>query len=286
MINERYIHFRVLIGKSIENRRDKNMVARCSSRLIFLSILFAIDMSHATATVSDAELSDYFDFLSRVNHYSPLEHAGSHGTLGVGIGAGLVSYAGPDSYRLRREHWRQAGVDATGNDTNKGRVTMGQVHVHKGLPWSLDIGAGLARDPSTDSKFIAGYLQWTIYEAFARPALALRGQYSRFVGMATTDASAIEGSVLASYGFLRLFTVYGSYGLARHDLRLHYGDTYGTSLSLSEGPEGEVRRVLARTNRSVGLQYQLLPPFCNAALEYSQVGRDPASFAAKVSFGM
>lgn len=262
------------------------MVGSVSSSLIFyafFSLIFAIEVR---AAVTDAELDNYFEFLTRINHYSPLEHAGSHGTLGVGLGAGVASYVAPESRALIKDHWRQPGVAASANEASSARMTTAQIHVHKGLPLSLDVGGGIARDTRTDAKFISGYLQWTAYEAFARPALAMRGQYSRLMTLATTDASALEVTALASYGFLRLFTVYGAYGLGRHDMRIRFGDHVGTNFSLNGEPEGSIGRVLIRKTRSVGMQYQLLPPFCHIAAEYNQVGTGPGSYLAKFSVGI
>jgi hypothetical protein len=250
-------------------------------------MLILMAWSHdLSAQIGESDADDYFEFLTRANHYSPLEHAGSHGTLGVGIGAGMASYETPAGDLVMQEHWRQTGASVASNQRDSSRVNMGQIHVSKGLPYSLDVGGGFARDSRSNAEFVSGYVQWTGYEAFAMPALALRGQYSRLMGLATTDASAVEASVVVSYGFLRLFTVYGNYGVGRHDMVVRVGPAFGTSLALAGESDGTVGRVLIRQSRSLGMQYQLLPPFCIVAAEYSQVGHGSGSYLAKVSVGM
>lgn len=265
---------------------DQNMNAAMSSRLILLIFVVLAISGRLNAQISHAETDDYFEFLARVNHYSPLEHAGSHGTLGVGIGVGIASFETPKATSVMEEHWRHANVSPEANQTNSNRVTLTQFHAHKGLPYSLDVGGGYARDARSNAKLVSSYVQWTAYEAFALPALAVRGQFSRLMGLSTTDASTLETSVLASYGFLRLFTTYASYGIGRHDVLVRIGPSFGTSMSLAGETDGNVGRIMIRRSRSVGIQYQLLPPFCTMAAEYSQVGQSPGSYLAKISVGI
>lgn len=262
------------------------MVAAVSSRLIFVAFSLLFCSQTTLGQINSADTDSYFEFLTRANHYSPLEHAGSHGTLGIGIGVGLANFESASNSEVMQEHWRQSGDSLASNSSQQSRVTVGQIHVHKGLPYSLDVGGGFAKHAATQAKLISGYVQWTAYEAFAMPALAVRGQYSRLMGLATTDASALEASVLASYGFLRLFTIYGTYGAGRHAMVVRVGPSFGTILSLDGEADGVVGRVLVRPSKSLGLQYQILPPFCTIAAEYSQVGQGPGSYLTKVSVGI
>jgi hypothetical protein len=249
-------------------------------------IVWLAGCSLVHAQLTETDVDEYFAFLTRVNHYSPLEHAGSHGTLGASVGVGLISVRPPNGVDTWREHWRRPGQDPRSNKVPNGRLVIPQIHVLKGLPWSLDIGGGYGRDRQSEAQSVSGYVHWAVYEAFARPAIGLRVQYSRLWGLATSDVSTVGLGAFGSYGFLRFFTLYGSYGVSRNDLQMRFGANYGTTLLLSDEAEGRQSAVFLRRARSVGLQYQLLPPFWIMAFEYSQMDRDVATYSAKISLGI
>ena len=211
---------------------------------------------------------------------------GSHGTLGLGLGVGVGSYAVPENAEIMRAHWRASGQEVGASQVPSGRVNIPRAQLHKGLPWSVDIGLGLGQEPVSKASLVSAYAQWTIYEAFAMPALAIRGGFNRIMALATTDASSMTGDVIASYGFLRLFTVYGSIGSARDQIKVRSGDEYGTSLSLTGSADNSINRVDVRATRSVGAQIQILPPFCLIGFESRTTGNGPASYLAKISVGM
>lgn len=249
---------------------------------VFSQFLFA-QSALASANLSSEE---YFDFLARVNQFSPLEHAGSHGTVGIGLGVGIANYEAPRSSDAMSEHWRGTSQVVSQGDSSPDRIYIPRAYLHKGLPLSLDGGFGVGQDPSTNAMLYSGYLQWTVYEGFAMPAFALRGSASRLIGLATTDASSLVGEVLASYGFLRLFTVYGSLGFGRHQAIVRSGQGYGTVMALSDDASGEAQKVMLRRSKSLGLQIQLVPPFITVAFEGATQAQGPTSYLAKLSFGM
>ena len=260
------------------------LVIRSRLKLMFFSLLSIGTVAYADVSERDAD--DYFEFLARANNYSPLEHAGSHGTIGIGIGLGLAGYETPSNSEAMRELWRGSGKAAEENKTPEGRLYIPRLQVHKGLPWSVDVGMGLGQDRLTGANLMSAYSQWTIFEGFALPALALRGGYNRLMGLASTDSSSVTVDAVASLGFLRIFTVYGSYGAGRHQSQVRLGETFGTSLVIDGASEGKIDRVMFRRSKSLGMQLQILPPFCVAAIESKQTGDGPVSMLAKISAGM
>ena len=260
------------------------LVIRSRFKVFILSFLAFGSIAYADVSVRDAD--EYFEFLARANNYSPLEHAGSHGTIGIGMGLGLAGYDTPSNSDVMRELWRGSGKSVEENKTPEGRVYIPRLQVHKGLPRSIDIGMGLGQDRSTGASLMSVYSQWTIFEGFALPALALRGSYNRLMGLVSTDSSSVTGDAVASFGFLRIFTVYGSYGAGRHESRVRLGETFGTSLVMDGTSEGDLDRVMFRKSRSLGMQIQILPPFLVAAFESKQTVGGPVSLLGKISVGM
>ena len=256
------------------------MVAICQ----FLPTLATLP-ALAMGTPAD-QASEYFNFVERVSHFSPLEHAGSHGTLGVGLGLGMSVYEVAADDGVMQAHWRAPGVSENDNASQARKIYFPRTYFHKGLPGSVDLGVSYGQDPVSKAVLASGYAQWTAFEGFALPALAFRGGVTRLMGLATTDSSVLAADIVASYGFLRLFTVYGTLGQGRYQVKVRSGESYGTTLSLNGYSEGDLQRISMRATRSFGAQVQILPPFCIVALESSQTGQGPASYLAKISVGM
>ena len=243
--------------------------------------------SASYAEIDSAAIDEYFEFLARANDYSPLEHGGSHGTIGFGVGLGLAGYDAPANSDVMKEHWRGSNpsVDQS-QSVPVNKVIIPRFQFHKGLPASIDFGVGIGMDALSRATLASGYAQWTMYEAFAMPAFAVRGGYNRVMGLATTDASSTTVDGVASYGFLRIFTVYGTMGAGRHQIEVRSGAGYGSVMALNGEYEGVVSRVLLRRSRSTGLKLQIIPALCDLSFESKRTGDGPGTYLAKISLGM
>lgn len=263
------------------------MFLSLASRLIFSMGLILVPYTTVSATVSASQADAFYRFLMRLNANSPLEHGGSHGTLGLGIGLGVgVYHAGVDE-QILREHWRQEDGERWDVERANQRLVLPRLYVHKGLPGAWDIGFGLGQDTVTDATLISSYLQWTIFEEFAAPAIGIRGGLSRLMGLATTDATNVSMDGVLSYGFLRIFTAYATMGVSRHQIQVRSGiDDYGTTLSLSSSGERSVESTLIGRTRSVGLQIQWIPPFVTSTLEAQVSTESAVTYLAKLSLGI
>lgn len=92
-----------------------------------------------------------------------------------------------------------------------------KVHVRKGLPFGIDLGASYAMVPSSNIKVIGGEIQYAIMDgSMALPALALRGHYSTLLGVDDLDLETYGADVVISKGFLML-TPYAGAGVMRAD---------------------------------------------------------------------
>lgn len=199
---------------------------------------------------------------------------------------GLGVYHAAVNAKIMREHWRSPKQNVADHREPTERVVLPRLYFHKGLPNSLDFGLSLAQDVKTKAKLWSGYGQWTPIEGFALPALALRSGFTRCMGLAATDVSSFSFDGVLSYGFSGLFTVYGSAGVARHQIEVRSGEGFGTTLALTPSGYGNMTTSLFNYNRSVGFQVQIVPGLATATTEVQISSDSRASVAAKLSVGM
>lgn len=92
-----------------------------------------------------------------------------------------------------------------------------KLHVRKGLPFSIDLGASYAMLPNSNIKVIAGEVQYAILDgSVALPALAVRGHYSTLLGVDDLDLKTFGADAVVSKGFL-MFTPYAGVGMLRSE---------------------------------------------------------------------
>ncbi len=90
-----------------------------------------------------------------------------------------------------------------------------RLHVHKGLPFGLDVGASLTAIPDTDFKVIGAELRYAILEGtIATPALAVRATYSKVTGIDQIDFDTMGLELAVSKGFT-ILTPYAGVGYLR-----------------------------------------------------------------------
>jgi hypothetical protein len=264
----------------------ENMFLARQSTLKLIVCLYLSCSNMGFSAISDQDAQSYFRFLARINTASPLEHAGSHGPLGLGLGMGLGVYHTSVNKEILREHWRNSNQAVLHNPSPSQRLVLPRFYFHKGLPYAVDFGFSLAQDVTTKTRIWSGFGQWTPIEGMAMPALALRGGFSRCMGLAATDASSLSMDGVLSYGFLKLLTIYGTAGLSRHQVEVRSGDEFGTGLALTPNGYGSMESTFVGYNRSVGLQFQFLPGLATATTEVQIATNSRLSFAAKFSLGI
>lgn len=99
------------------------------------------------------------------------------------------------------------------NGSAPGYLAVPRIHARKGLPFNFDIGASFSMVPNSNIKLVGAELQWALLEGgVAEPAVALRGSYSKVLGVSDLDLHtwALDGVV--SKGFT-IFTPYAGVGL-------------------------------------------------------------------------
>ncbi len=101
--------------------------------------------------------------------------------------------------------WKKAGSDISS-------VYLPKIHVHKGLPFDIDIGASLAATPNSDIKLVGFEARYAILAgSIATPSLSVRAATTRLSGVTQLDLNTQSLELTASKGFL-LFTPYVGVG--------------------------------------------------------------------------
>lgn len=156
-------------------------------------------------TVADDTFSDFIREAGMVTAYRGIGPAEPNGLTGFDVGVEL-SLVDIDASR-----WDLALKEEDFPDC----LSVPKIHVRKGLPFNLDVGAMYSEVPDSNIKLWGGEVQWALLEGTAAtPALAVRGSYSTLEGVDDLDLYTYAGDVVASKGFA-IFTPYVGIGAVR-----------------------------------------------------------------------
>jgi len=155
--------------------------------------------------------------------------------------------------------------------TNGGKalnsLIVPKLHVFKGLPLGIDVGAFYSAIPTTNIKLIGGELRYAIMEGgLALPAVGIRGSMSKLSGVEQLSFNTKGLDVSISKGFA-MFTPYAGVGTVWID-----STPNGVGLAKETFRQS---KVFAGGNFNLGL--------VNLALEYDKTGA-AASYSAKMGF--
>lgn len=106
-----------------------------------------------------------------------------------------------------------AAVSATADpDDAIDVLVMPRIHVHKGLPFGIDIGAFYVGSSNSNIDVTGAELRYAILEgSVATPAIGIRGTYSKLSGVDQLDMDTKGLELTISKGFT-IFTPYASAG--------------------------------------------------------------------------
>lgn len=216
---------------------------------------FAADDLDNIGTLTQSEFSSLARDLTGAISYKGVSPAEPLGVTGFDIGVELTS--------TKMQHgdvWEKAGADSS-------TVYIPKVHVHKGLPYGIDIGASFATVPGSDIKVGGAEIKYALIEGgTATPALSVRGAVTRLFGVDQIDADTRSLELTVSKGFLNM-TPYGGVGKV-------WGKLTPKVANLSkESPNAT--KVFAGLNFSLG--------FGNLAAEVDKTG-DNKSVSVKLGF--
>lgn len=159
--------------------------------------LFANDIEFTDPTLTKSEFENFSKELGVGLSFSPMSPAEPLGVTGFDVAAELVITDISDD----EKYWKALVED--GDPT--GVLVAPRIHVQKGLPFKIDIGAMYSQVPDSNIKIWGLELKYAILKGNAIvPALSIRGTYSRLEGVDDLDMDTQSGEILLSKGFLML----------------------------------------------------------------------------------
>lgn len=157
---------------------------------------------------TNAQFKSFAREAGAVAAYRGVAPAEPQGVTGFDIGV-EVSFVDIDT-----EVWR-AVLNERGTTNPPSFLPVPRLHVRKGLPFNLDVGAMYAQVPDSNITLWGGELQLALLEGgTATPALALRGSFSSLEGVDDLDLQTYAADVVLSKGFL-MFTPYIGAGVVQ-----------------------------------------------------------------------
>jgi len=143
-----------------------------------------------------------------------------------------------------------------------------KLHVHKGLPAGIDVGAFYTAIPNSNIKMWGAEARYAILSGgVAQPALGLRGTYSKLSGVSQLDFHTTGLELTISKGFL-LFTPYAGVGRV-------------WTVSTPTGVSNVSKEDFSQGKYFAGASFNL--GIANLALEADKTG-DATSYNAKLGF--
>lgn len=195
-----------------------------------ISNLFTIAYGQETV-VSEKDLR-LFAVLSSPQNNSPAQAAGAHGLPHFELGAGLTSIF----------------ADKQDSQLESKSLVYPKLWVNKGLPYPFDAGL-IFSSPLATAQQLTGYLQWTVFEKFKLPALAVRASHGRLFGLKDVEA---QGSMLEA-------TTSWGISIFRGYLSVAYETGGAKSEFFATNREGFFQKM--------GLKAYILPPFVTTTVE-------------------
>lgn len=204
--------------------------------------------------LNQAQFADFSKDLGAATHYKSVSPPESMGTLGFDIGLEVSSTdINGDLFDL-----------ASDGSFDGSDLLIPKVHVHKGLPFGLDIGASLGAIPDSDATIIGGELRYAIIDGgVVTPSIALRASYSQLQGLDDIDVENKALELGISKGVL-FFTPYAGIGVVQSKVtprnieglsaeksdqdKIFVGVTanFGVALTLEADRTGDIRTYSAK----------------------------------------
>lgn len=133
--------------------------------------------------------------------YFPMAPAEPLGITGFDIGVEVTAL----DIHEDRSYWKNMG-------DFPGLLPIPRLHVQKGLPFGIDLGAMYSTVPGTNISLWGGEVKWAILQgSIATPAVALRGTYTQLTGVDNLDLNTMGYDISISKGFT-ILTPYAGIG--------------------------------------------------------------------------
>ena len=214
-------------------------------KMIFLGVgvlfLFAFQTYAQAGTLnipsvglSQAEFKDISKELGLAVSYLPLSPAEPLGIIGFDAGLEVTAAS------TKSDSWRKVGNPPK-------TIILPKLHVQKGLPFGIDVGAIYSSVPGLNVQLVGGEIKYAIIGGnIALPAVAVRGTYTKLLGVDSLDLSTVSADLSVSKGFT-FITPYAGAGVVRVTSKANVAGLTEEKQNLSKGFVG-VRISLAVIN--------------------------------------
>jgi hypothetical protein len=181
--------------------------------------------------------------------------------LGIDVGLEVTG----SKMKNEQEGWKRAT-----SDNGQNTIYNGKIHVHKGLPLGIDIGAFVGSVADSNIQSLGGEIKYAILKGTTvTPALAVRGSYTTMRGVDDLDLNTAGVELSISKGFLML-TPYAGLGAIRYE-----GEGVGVNNTKFDSESDTLAKYFLGVNFNMGL--------VNFAAEADKTG-ESSSYSAK--FGL
>lgn len=205
--------------------------------------------------LSQSEFSRLAQDFTAAASYKGVSPAEPLGVIGFDVGIEMSA--------TKMEHadvWKKAGA---GSST----LYLPKVHVHKGLPFAIDVGASLSMAPGSNIKLGGAEIKYAILPGgVALPAVSVRAAVTRLFGVDQLDLNTRSLELTVSKGFLNV-TPYAGVGKVWGTL------TPNVALLRKESPDAN--KIFGGVNLNLGL--------ANLAAEVDRTGGNQ-SVSVKLGF--
>ncbi len=207
--------------------------------LAVLSLFTAAGTANASTdfnqlkSLSQSEFNQLAKDFTAAGSYKAITPATPLGITGFDLG-GEISVTQLENSAV----WKKAGA-------NVSALPMPKLHLTKGLPFNIDVGASLIAVPDSNIKLLGLEARYALLEGgVATPAVGVRAAYSKLSGVDQLGFDAKSVELVASKGFLML-TPYVGVGRVWGSVTPHVGTLQKTSPTSS--------KVFAGLNANFGL---------------------------------
>ena len=174
----------------------KFKIAATVAALGIASPCLAANNIDSLQALAQAEFKSLSQDLGAALSYKPLSPAAPLGLTGFDIGLEVTG-----TELKHADVWKLASSGGNVPST----LPVPKLHVIKGLPWDIDVGAVYTSIPSTNIKLMGGELRYAILKGgVASPAVAIRGSYTKLSGVDQLAFSTKGLDLSVSKGFAML----------------------------------------------------------------------------------
>lgn len=225
--------------------------------LIIIMLMITKDNALGSVTLATANAHKTMLRLSQTS--SVLEPAGTHSYYRFYAGLSLKTFSLPLDYS---DVWEQ-------QSQQQSKLYIPQASITTGLTYPLDFSISIARHEGLNYQQVSGSVQWSLYEAFAMPAVAARASFANGKIWNQSSLKTWTFDIISSWGY-KMLTAYLGLGLAFDTFT--YTDTVRPLTERSQS-----------TLRMMGLQLQVLPSLFYIVVESNQNSAQQNTLSLKLA---